>query len=51
MFIKMQSYRTYTYTLFITLSAHIHMNMYMTFDIFYISRSLVVPSVDHLNIN
>jgi hypothetical protein len=49
MFIKTQSYTTYT--LFITVSAHVYMYVYVTFDIFYISRSLVVPSVDHLNMN
>jgi hypothetical protein len=51
MFIKTQSYKTYTYTLFISVSARIHMYMYMTFEFFCISRSFVVPSVDHLNMN
>ena len=30
---------------------HTHIKRYMTFDFFYISRSLEVPSVDHLNMN
>ena len=37
--------------MFITGSAHIYIYMYMTSDFFYISRSLVVCSVDHLNMN
>jgi hypothetical protein len=30
---------------------HTHTHMYMTLDLFHNSRSLVVPSVDHLNMN
>lgn len=37
--------------LLITVSAHIDIYMYMFFAFFYISRSLVVLSVDHLNMN
>jgi len=40
-----------TILLLITISVHIHIYMYMTFDTFYISSFLVVPSVDQMNIN
>jgi len=30
---------------------HTHTYMYMIFDTFYISRFIVLPSVDHLNVN
>ena len=38
--------------IFITVCSHIiYVYMYMTCDFFYISGSLVVPPVDHLNMN
>jgi len=38
-------------SVFITATAHIHTYMYKTIDFFHISKFLVVPSVDHLNMN
>jgi len=39
-----------TVLLFIAASAHIHIHKYKT-DSFHTSKSLVVPFVDHLNMN
>ena len=42
---------TMSYFLNSVFTYHIHIYMYMTFDFFYTSRSFVVLTVDHLNMN